>query len=410
MGSIDEAWERELASTAGQNWLKAWDLSRDQVHQKRRPISGALPQHPRVFDHSAESMVADMLFDRRSLLHRHLKFKLVDLSPPWIPKSHNWLDPHEAFRLAYDRGYSEAYEIDVLRACHAASPPIRSFFQDHNLNLDDFPACENPYSSPRLPNSRVHQGLALAGHPAIQDWMAELGITPFRLEATIRSLDDDLGPVTNHRPMHWLEPASQEARRLGSPIVTPEHLLLGLLCEPRGFVCRLLGQQGIDLQQLRRQFQPAPPTPIEEMTFSPDLLEICQRAHQRDGQDPSAAVLLECMLEQGVAGLPSIALPQVPSNLQLEKLHPAMTRQQVRETLGPPGFDEDQIWIYREVRVHFEGDKITQIQGTTLYDHDQPVLRLGDSWIQVETVLGPRPSVQTLLLQGRLAQLIMTSK
>lgn len=436
--SLEQLWEMLLASPGGETWLEAWGLDLDQVRQTRRKVCGDLDEVWRTArrntclgQQSAETIVANIIFDRRSALARHLRRRGYSLQV-WRETALalsglSWLDPLEPGRRAYARGCEDAQEIDYLRACWDASPMVRDLFALHDLVLDEIEQGEGSFH-PSLSLSigvveSVHLAMALATNRGIQAWMAELGVTAFRLQATITGLDDRLWDVRpNPQEMGWLRPACQEAHLLGSAVVTPEHLLLGLLSEPRGLACRLFGES---VHKLRRRLSEASqwPVRIEEMTFSPKLLEICQQA----GRDPSAGVLLDCLFEHGVDGLDTSKLREelkikLQGRLNLEDVslngvRLGMTRERVAAILGEPGFEKEEgcLWMYCGVMVAFEEDRVTKVHGDCLMEGEAVALRLGDSWLEVEEQLGPNHEVELApdglveawVLAGRLVNLQM---
>jgi hypothetical protein len=436
----DRLWLEILASDSGRAWLEAWELSHEQVRQKHRPVAGfwseVMEQAGRltVLTRSlecAEYLLGGLLRDRRSALARHLKSRNLDReailqqysqSLRNQPQRHRF-NPQEAFQGAYDRGREEANEVDYLRVARRVSPQVDELLTAHQVDLDQLLPHAGPFHPTtdwhQDPVEPVHLAWTLASLPEIQQWMDELGVVPARLLATLRSLDPRMNsePRTT-RPMSWLEPASQEARRLGCQQVTTDHLWLGLLSEPRGLVCRVLRQHQVDLAALRRHLAGSgtdtSSVAAADMTFSAEVLEICQQAAQHDGQDPHPAVFLDLLLEREVPlNLPRKAiqeslrqrlwgtLSRCPQEVSIEGVGLGMTSQQVLEQAGSPGFtaevDGRVHWTYRSLSVTLSHGQVCAVVGPRLMEKGRVVLELGAGPWETEWVLGARFRVPGLV-------------
>ncbi len=78
--------------------------------------------------------------------------------------------------------------------------------------------------------------------------------------------------------------AEEEARRLGSGAINPEHILLGIIQEGNIGV-KILSNLGIDIKELKKEIEEsAVPSPLEgERTVSPEVKQIIERASDEAG-------------------------------------------------------------------------------------------------------------------------------
>ena len=67
--------------------------------------------------------------------------------------------------------------------------------------------------------------------------------------------------------------AAEEADRLHSKGIGPEHLLLGILREEHSFAARILREQGAELDRIRKELATPPHEPTEEPPEDPVQLE-----------------------------------------------------------------------------------------------------------------------------------------
>jgi ATP-dependent Clp protease ATP-binding subunit ClpA len=79
--------------------------------------------------------------------------------------------------------------------------------------------------------------------------------------------------------------ATQEARRLGSPVVAPLHMLAGLMLEDEGRAADFLTNHGVRLEALRAAAAATPGAAPAEGAGDPPLSEVVERAIERAEQE-----------------------------------------------------------------------------------------------------------------------------
>lgn len=422
-GRLDSLWLEILASDYGHALLNAWDITLEQVLSCRPTITG----EPEDVVGRASSMVAltalspyecaeymlcGLLASSQSSLCQTLRAKgeAVDLllsrftEELWRNPARTRVDMNDWFLKAYRKGRVHPHEADLLEVCAQASVSVGQWLARHQVPIDQLQCRQvEPVDWTVEFIETVHLTLALSSHwPEIVHWMEDLGITAWRLRCTIHALDPRLSnPQVSGQRLSWLKPACEEARLLNALEVTPQHLLLGLLSDPEGLTCRLMRQHGVELGTLRRQLSEFHPSPVvvSKMTFSPELLEICQEAARRDGPDPHPGELLELVLETLKLGPESLkadlrvrlkgSLIQDSRRLSVHGIALGMSAEEVLERCGPPLLKDNDTWYFESglVVVLVDG-KVTQLVGGSLQQDGATVLDLQAGPDQVERLLG----------------------
>jgi len=245
--------------------------------------------------------------------------------------------------------------------------------------------------------------------------MASLGVVPSRLRWIVAGSDPRFPhprDVGENRRMSWAAAASEEARRLGWSVVGPDLLLLGLLADPTNSACRALKAAGVDLRELRvRLEEPGPGGgSVEEMAFSPEVLEALKRAAESWGDlDPDSGYTLQALL--AVADLlgdqqkaVEAALPRVLHGslerdraVTIEGVGVGMSAAEVLSLLGEPlqrtREEGQESWAYGDTGVMVKAGRVVGVHGPVLEQQGQEVLLRGDPWLKAEEVLGVRRMV-----------------
>lgn len=229
--------------------------------------------------------------------------------------------------------------------------------------------------------------LACSREAGVVEWMGGLGVAEWRLDNTIRRLDDRFPrDVCHGQKLPWLKAACQEARLLGAAEVTTDHLVLALIGEPRSLIWRSVPR----FELRRRLSRRCEGSSVQEMRFQPELLQICETA----GEHATAEELLVAVLDR--VSYPEISALAVRAGIEgmageesLDGIRLGMTPDEVREVLGEPGFVEGHLWRYRKTSVGWRDGVVRTISGEVLRV-GVGVLRRGDSWLEAERVLGTR--------------------
>lgn len=268
--------------------------------------------------------------------------------------------------------------------------------------------------------------------------MGGLGVVPTRLRWLVAGSNPRFPhprDVGENRRMSWAAAASEEGRRLGWAVIGPELLLLGLLADPTNSACRALTAAGIDLRQLRHRLElPGPGSNVEDMEFSPEVLETLKRAAESWGDlDPDSAYTLQALLAASDVLGPEqaaveAALPRVlhgslvrEQGVTIEGVGVGMTAAQVLEMHGEPmqrtQEEGQESWTYHELGVMVVADRVVGVHGAVLEQQGEPVLVQGDPWLKAEQVLGVRRQVSfagdppikiwTLISSGRVGFLML---
>lgn len=399
---LDSLWCEILASDYGAQLLEAWDLTLEQVRASAPVLTcdGAdvlrwASRHSFLNSMicAAEWVAEDLVTSRRDWQGPPLSFFTEgDIE-------YHEVDIRDVYALAFDEGLEEALERHYLTAARSVWPTLDRILE---FSLKPLAGYDRPYHSPARGGPLDVSQLASAclREERLFQWMLNLGICNWRLRANVnprrmRYSDEKL---------RWMGPACEEARRLGSPGVGPDHLLLSLLGEVGGLPVRLLREFSVDLCALRRRLsvRTEQPLPVAEMVFAPALTAVFQAASALDGHDPHSGVLLQCLLEQ--VAYPEIEVAQVlpalksrlagllpgrPEAISMDGLRLGMTEQEVLERLGPPAFHKETCWMYRHTSVHWREGKVEGLLGRRVeIEATGETLELGCHWLEAEPLLG----------------------
>ncbi|HZR28234.1 MAG TPA: Clp protease N-terminal domain-containing protein [Terriglobales bacterium] len=149
--------------------------------------------------------------------------------------------------------YTEAARLTLFIARHIASKTGSSYIESEHLLMGVLVA---------------DQGLArrFFGSPlAAEDVWKKIELSKPIREPVLKPIDL---PLAN-KSKRVLAYGAEEAERLFNRHIGPEHLLLGLFREEKGFAAQLLHEYGLDLESVRRglkltPYKESPPNDISE--------------------------------------------------------------------------------------------------------------------------------------------------
>lgn len=424
-GRLDSLWLEILASDYGRTLLNAWDLTLEQARECRPAIAGMAEDvvlwanrltcltYPAPFE-CAEYMLCGLLATGQSALCRALRAQGKDVGALldelteelWLDPARSKVDLHDWYLKAYRQGRDKPYESECLEVCAEASTRVGRWLARNPVSPEQLHhTMEHPADWVVEFLEPVHLAMAMALRwLEIVHWMERLGVTASRLHFTINALDLRLSnePVTGEK-MRWLKPASEEARLLNAPVVTPQHLLLGLMTDPEGLTCRLMRQNGVDVRTLRRQisaFHQRKIT-ISEMAFSSELIEICQEAAERDGADPHPGEFLDLVLDALSLGPESLradlkvrlrgSLTRDTHRISLDGVSLGFSAEEVLERCGPPLSKIDGTWYYDDrLVVALADERVKSVTGRRLQQDGTTILELHAGLDEVDRTLGFR--------------------
>ena len=401
---LDSLWCEILASPYGFALLDAWDLDLEQVRVAAPVLSCRFPDilHRASLHSLVNSMICAAEWVAEDLLTGHRDWQ----GPPLAHFTAGNIEYHEvdirdAYALAFDEGMEEALERHYLQVARDVWPVMDRILEFSSRPIASFSGIYHP-TSRNGPIDAAQLASACLREPQLSAWMESLGICSWRLHNNL--LETGLRTQVSYEKLRWMKPACEEARFLGSTLVTPDHLLLALLGELHGVTLRVLRDSAVDVRALRRRLTSARSAPVtaSQMAFDSGLLSIVQQASEADGKDPYSGVLFKCLLDRvefpeipADRVLPALqrmltgSLPDNLESLSIDGLRLGMTEGEVLERLGRPSFRKELCWMYRDTSVNFENGVVHGVIGGRLeIDGLGESLDLGSPWEKAERILG----------------------